>query len=61
MSSLRLRERAEELGYVHLSCRLCGWHGWTDTGVCEGCVFCRECGKPVINEKPCECEEEEQS
>ena len=61
MSSFRLRERAEELGYAHMACDLCGWHGWTDTGVCEGCVFCVHCGEAWTNEKPCECEEEEQS
>ena len=42
-----LNDRAEELGYVHLSCNLCGWQGWTDTGVCEGCVLCEDCGEVV--------------
>ena len=42
-----LDDRAEELGYVHLSCNLCGWRGWTDTGICEGCVFCSQCGEVV--------------
>ena len=27
---------ADDHGYQHISCS-CGWKGWTDTGVCEGC------------------------
>jgi len=48
-------ELTERYGYVHLSCSLCGWHGWTDTGVCEGCVFCTECGRPYTDDEPCAC------
>lgn len=56
----RLIQRAEDLGYVHISCRLCGWNDWTDTGICGGCVFCPECGKVCDpeSEDPC-CEPEE--
>lgn len=49
------QQRAEELGFAHMSCGLCGWHGWTDTGVCERCVFCRECGQAYTDEEPCAC------
>ena len=59
MRSFKLRERAEELGYVRMACDLCGWRGWTDTGVCEDCVFCAHCGEAWTDESPCECEEEE--
>ena len=50
----------DDHGYAKMSCDLCGWHGWTDTGVCEGCVFCRDCGQPYTHEVPCECEDEEE-
>jgi hypothetical protein len=49
----------DDHGYAKMSCDLCGWHGWTDTGVCEGCVFCTECGQPYTHEVPCECKDEE--
>lgn len=58
---MSLRGRAERLGYVRISCSLCGWRGWTDTGVCEGCTFCDECGEPTTGEEPCECREEEEA
>ena len=57
---LGARDRAEELGYFQLSCGLCGWHGWTDTGVCEGCVFCRYCGEPFTDEVECACPPDEE-
>ena len=50
-----MRERSDERGYMRMCCPLCGWEGWTDTGVCEGCVFCTECGKPYTDDEPCAC------
>ena len=47
-------------GYTKMTCGLCGWHGSTDTGVCERCVFCRDCGQPYTDEVPCECNDEEE-
>lgn len=57
---MRGSDRSDELGYIYAGCDLCGWHGWTDTGVCEGCVFCRDCGEPYTDEVPCECKDEQE-
>jgi hypothetical protein len=42
-------------GFHEATCGLCGWYGWTDTGGCERCVYCRECGQPYTDDVPCEC------
>jgi len=42
--------------YQHIKCHVCGWSGWTDSGVCEGCPTpetCDDCGE---EEKDCTCE-----
>lgn len=47
------REWLDDHGYQHIRCSKCGWSGWTDTGVCEGCAeekdeeqdYCEACGE----------------
>jgi hypothetical protein len=34
-----MRKRADELGYVHYRCNVCGWSGWTD-GDPRGECYC---------------------
>lgn len=52
------REWLDDHGYAHIRCSRCGWSGWTDTGVCEGCSpsgeTCEDCGE---SRQGCSCTE----
>ena len=53
------RDWLDDHGYVHIRCPRCGWSGYTDSGVCEGCddgggETCESCGDTHAD---CRCSE----
>jgi len=42
-------------------CDVCNYTAWTETGMCERCVYCVTCEVPWLEEPACNCGEPEES